>query len=169
MTPRAQRIAAAGRAVRRAAAGQLWEDTFTDVLAAMLDVALPGPSTPRKGPARVIEGVNPDGVVGRFAAELNGEVLMSPAQSNWPHRLRAVLSNMPDFSGPDVDLILDWLRAGGVKGWRTPPTFDDAIRLWGKWTAFAREWNARGRQPVRGDLGQHDQADITAPTWSEFR
>lgn len=163
MNARAQRIAAAGLAA-------LSEPTSADAawvnaIAAMIEAATHREPRPRKATVGGHELAYAQLAVARFQTELEGEVLMTPVHSNWVYRLRAVLSNMLDFTADDIGLVLDWVKAGGVAGWKTKPTFEHAIQHWPKWTAYAREWNNRGRQSLQG----HQPEAVAAPSWSEFR
>jgi hypothetical protein len=78
-------------------------------------------------------------------------VLCTPVDSRWFGRLGGALKALPDFNAADPQLLVDWLQAGGCASWpRGVPSFGDLINLLPKWVAWAREWDRRGRQTLRG-------------------
>lgn len=78
-------------------------------------------------------------------------VLCEPIDGRWFGRLGGVLKALPSFGPEDVELLTSWLCAGGQASWpRGIPSFGDLITHLPKWVAWAREWDRRGRQTLRG-------------------
>lgn len=79
------------------------------------------------------------------------KVLCDPVDARWFGRLGAALKAVPGLNPSDVKLLTDWLNAGGQSSWpRGIPGFGDLITHLVKWVAWAREWDRRGRQTLRG-------------------
>lgn len=84
-------------------------------------------------------------------AGASDKVLCEPIDARWFGRLGGALKALPSFMPADVELLVEWLNAGGMRSWpQGVPTFSHLITHLDKWTAFAREWNSRGRQEMRG-------------------
>jgi hypothetical protein len=82
------------------------------------------------------------------------KILCEPIDARWFGRLGGALKALPSFGPADVELLTSWLNAGGQATWpQGVPTFDHLIRNLDKWTAFAREWDRRGRQTLGGKRG----------------
>lgn len=79
------------------------------------------------------------------------KILCEPVDARWFGRLGGALKALPSFGTADVQLLIDWLNAGGCHSWpQGVPTFAHLITNLDKWTAFAREWDRRGRNAIRG-------------------
>jgi hypothetical protein len=79
------------------------------------------------------------------------KILCEPVDARWFGRLGGALKALPSFGTADVQLLVDWLNAGGCHSWpQGVPTFSHLITNLDKWTAFAREWDRRGRNAIRG-------------------
>lgn len=49
----------------------------------------------------------------------------------------------------DLDHLVSWIEAGGMAGWPATPTFQMVANNIDKYITWAREWDRRGRQPIR--------------------
>lgn len=95
--------------------------------------------------------VSPRALFEAVRREAADKVLCEPIDQRWFGRLGGALKALPSFGPADVELLTSWLNAGGVRSWpQGVPTFSHLITHLDKWTAFAREWHARGRQEIRG-------------------
>lgn len=84
-------------------------------------------------------------------SQAGDRVLCEPIDGRWFGRLGGALKALPSFGVDDVELLISWLQAGGMASWpQGIPTFSHLITNLDKWTAFAREWDRRGRQAIRG-------------------
>lgn len=148
------------RADPKAAPGA-YEERLVRALAAMLAVS--------KAPKRIrtVDGgtlaVSPKELFETIRQGCPDKVLCEPIDGRWFGRLGGVLKALPSFTKADPGLLVDWLNAGGMQGWpQGVPTFSHLITQLDKWTAFAREWDARGRQSIGGKRGA-----VGAPSTAE--
>jgi hypothetical protein len=96
-------------------------------------------------------------------------VLCDPIDGRWFGRLGGVLKALPSFEKDDVERLTAWINAGGVASWPTGvPTFGHLITHLDKWTAFAREWDKRGRQTLRGKTSVGAASTAEATDFSAF-
>lgn len=161
MNARAKRI--------RAAAYDLEDDEdLLEAIACMIEAA-----TSKEPKRKIAEAdklpVGPALFIERFKAEVGDKVICDPILGSWYGRLGGILKNWePKFELADLDLVLDWIKAGGTKGWNGMPTFENAMFMLPKWLGWAREWERRGR----GELGKKDVVgSVTGADamWSSFK
>lgn len=101
--------------------------------------------------------------------EAADKVLCEPIDGRWFGRLGAALKQLPSFGPADVELLIGWLNAGGCATWPTGvPSFSHLITHLDKWTAFAREWDKRGRQTLRGKTSVGAEATAENTDFSAF-
>lgn len=97
-------------------------------------------------------------------------VLCTPVDSRWFGRLGGALKALPDFTAQDPELLCDWLNAGGCASWpRGLPSFGDLINMLPKWVAWAREWDRRGRQTLRGSTAVGAATTAESTDFSAFK
>ena len=77
-------------------------------------------------------------------------VLCDPVESRLFGQLGRKLQQTSGLETADLDRIVSWIEAGGLKNWPMQPTFEHAVKHFGKWLQYAREWERRGRQTVGG-------------------
>lgn len=79
------------------------------------------------------------------------KVLCEPIDGRWFGQLGGALKALPSFTEEDPQLLVDWLNAGGMSTWpQGVPTFGHLVKRLNDWLAFAREWDKRGRNTIRG-------------------
>lgn len=163
MNARAKRI--------RAAAYDLEDDDdLLEAIACMIEAATAKESKRKKVAEADKLPVGPALFIERFKADVGDKIICDPILGSWYGRLGGILKNWePKFELADLDLVIDWIKAGGTKSWNTGmPTFENAMYMLPKWLGWAREWDRRGR----GELGKKDT--VGAPTgadamWSSFK
>lgn len=125
----------------------------------------------KKGTDETKLAVSPAALFKAISEGCPDRVLCSPIDNRWFGRLGGVLKSFADFGPNDVEILVAWFNAGGQSSWpQGVPTFDHLILNLGKWTAFARQWDARGRQDLHrrgaGSVGLPSAGDQT--DWSAF-
>lgn len=152
---------ARARRIRAAAVGD-WnapQSAMLDAFAAMLEAATAKPTKAKADPAAKLP-VSP-GVVFE-AIKATGKVLCEPVDSRWFGRLGATLKQLR-LERDTLAVLCDWLEAGGIAWWSSPPTFDHVFANLAKWANYALEWDTRGRQELGSKGGVGRTADISAP------
>ena len=81
-------------------------------------------------------------------------VLCEPVESRLFGQLGRKLQQTSGLEREDLDRIVSWIEAGGLRNWPGgQPTFEHAVKHFGKWLTYAREWERRGRQTIGGGRG----------------
>lgn len=114
--------------------------------------------------------VAPRTIFDAVRANAGDRVLCEPVDARWFGRLGGVLKSLPSFVPADVQLLVDWLNAGGCRSWpQGVPTFGHLIAHLDKWTAFAREWDRRGRNELWGKTAVGAAMTADATDFSAFK
>jgi hypothetical protein len=139
-----------------------YEERMVRAIAAMLSVQKAN-KRPRVDESKLI--VPPRTLFEAVRKGCPDKVLCEPIDARWFGRLGAALKALPSFTEADPQLLVDWLNAGGMSTWpQGVPTFSHLITHLDRWTAFAREWDQRGRQTIggrRGSVGAPSTAEST--------
>src|SRR5690606_7263289 len=77
-------------------------------------------------------------------------VLCEPVKSSAFGRLGRVLQQTSGLEREDLDRVVSWIEAGGLRNWKQQPTFEHAVKHFNNWLSYAREWDKRGRQALGG-------------------
>lgn len=145
-----------------------------DALAIMLDAATkPEPKRARTGDEGAVSAapLSPGQVLTALRTRANGAVITEPVDKKWFGWMSSVLKGIDGLQPADVDLVVDWLAAGGLASWPTGLPDLYAVAKWfPAWIGRAREWDRRGRQVLRGG-NQVGAAPESTPesTWDAFR
>lgn len=123
------------------------EQVWLDTLAAMLAEATKVKVKPKFDETKL--AVTPRELFEAVRRGCTGKILCEPIDGRWFGRLGGILKSLPSFDTSDVPLLCDWIDAGGLSSWpQGLPTFGHLVTHLAKWTAFAREWHARGRHRI---------------------
>ncbi len=117
-------------------------------VAAMLAVASSPARAARSKSVAAPLPVSPQSVFQQVAS--SGCIICEPVDNRWFGRLGGLLKNIR-VEQTDLDTLLAWFDAGGIKGWPTgKPGFTHFLIHLDKWLGMSREWDKRGRQTLGG-------------------
>lgn len=159
----------------RAAAGDCGDvsDTLLNAIAVMLDAA----TRPEPKVAAVAgEGAgklafSPAQLLAAIRARAGHVIITEPLDKRWFGRMGGVLKNIVGLEEADLDRVLDWIVAGGLRTWPNgAPDLGSVARWFPEWIGRARTWEDRGRQEMRGanQVGAPVESDPGA-TWDAFK
>jgi hypothetical protein len=154
MNARAKRI----RAAADMDLGDL-DDRLVNAIACMVEAATAKGKPAKDGPKLEV------GVAPVFEAiKATGKVLCEPVDNRWFGRLGKLLTQVK--VGPsELTLLCEWLEAGGVGWWSSPPTFEHALNNLPRWLNTATEWDRRGRPPFNSKGGMGDTTTERPINW----
>ena len=90
-------------------------------------------------------------------------VLCEPVEARLFGFMGKRLQGISGLERADLDRVVDWIACGGLSWWTFGrPTFEAACNNIGKWIMSAREWDRRGRPPMKkGQLGPEVGTDVS--------
>lgn len=136
--------------------GQFSAEAIVTAFAAMLAVVeLPRGRRAVKPPADVAKlAFSPNALYQELRTRVPHLVVCEPVQ----HRLFGFLGNQLKGLGglepADCERVVSWIEAGGLASWTVQPVFAHVVQNIGKFVAYAREWDRRGRQQL--GKGKHN-------------
>jgi hypothetical protein len=158
--------------ILRAGLGELPEATPSEerLLGAIAAMIAAGTAPKRrKGLDESKLAVSPKFLFEQVRDQAGDRVVCAPVDGGWFGRLGGVLKRMPDFGPADVQLLVEWLNAGGQASWpRGVPNFGDLVTHLPKWAGWAREWHNRGRQTLRGSTAVGTANNAESADFSAF-
>lgn len=115
--------------------------------------------------------INPGDMVDLVRARLAGKLIADPVSKDWYGRIGKAMGSVDGLTRADVDTLIDWIDAGGLKWWTYGvPTFVTLCTNFAAWLGQARTWDERGRQElgVKGGVGAAAPSN-SANAWDAFK
>lgn len=145
------------------------EAALIDAIAAMLAHAdVQRRRKPEAEPAAPLP-FSPNALYAELRKRVPDKVILEPVEHRLFGMLGGKLKGISGLDSSDLERVVSWIDAGGLAHWTTQPTFAHVVQNIGKFIAYAREWAARGRQPIRkgGSNVGSTTSDATETTLSE--
>lgn len=152
MTERGKQLQALGLKAYHAhtdgAGGKYGAEALITALAAML-AAGPPAAKRRAKPEGPTLPFSPQAVHQTLKERVGHIVLTDSVAGPVFGRLGATLKSISGLEESDLDHLVSWIEAGGFGYCTTAPTFQMVANGIDKYIAWAREWDRRGRPPIR--------------------
>ena len=128
------------------------EDPFESMIAAVAAMLAKADIQRRRKPDKVVDEVrlpfSPHEFYTQLRARAGHLVIMEPVENRLFGYLGGRLKQITGLERADMDNVVAWVEAGGLRDWKVMPTFKHVVTNIDKFVAYAREWNKRGRQQL---------------------
>jgi hypothetical protein len=125
------------------------EEAMIRAIAAMLTKA---DIQRRRKPEKLVEDVplpfSPREFYSQLRARVGHLVITEPVENRLFGYLGGRLKQINGLERSDMDNVIGWIEAGGLRDWKVMPTFKHVINNIDKFIGYGRVWNARGRQQL---------------------
>ena len=92
---------------------------------------------------------SPNELYAQLKARVSDKVALYPVEHRLFGFLGGKLKAIVGLEAADAERVVSWIEAGGLANWTTQPTFAHIVQNIGKFVAYARTWDQRGRQQIR--------------------
>lgn len=134
----------------RAAPGGDSEAVLAGVAAMLAKAEVQRKRKPEAAPDQVPLPFSPHEFYTQLKARVGHLVLCDPVEHRQFGYLGGRLKQVAGLEFRDMDRVCAWIESGGLRNWSIVPTFAHVVQNIGKFIAYAREWERRGRQTLGG-------------------
>lgn len=118
-------------------------DSFTRILAVMLDALYPTPKRKPKRTEPIAGAITPKALFDALEASCGDVIQLRPYSPGSFGRLGKELAACRDIEAGDLERLVAWINSGGLGTWPTKVTWAHVCKHWLSWIAQARAWEAK--------------------------
>ena len=149
------------------------EDPFESMIAAVAAMLTKADIQRRRKPEKLVDEVrlpfSPHEFYSQLRSRVSHLVITEPVENRLFGYLGGRLKQIGGLQREDMERVIGWIEAGGLREWKVMPTFKHVVTNIDKFIAYARAWDSKGRQTIGRGMRNVGLDTPDVDPGSEFR